>query len=133
MISEKTLRRNVITMLQPLDAIAVENPAHIGTPDVCFIEGWIELKVVKRWPPRGGILRLEHFTNQQRVWLLRRCRLGGRAILLLQVGLEWLLFDGETAANLVGRADKETLLKSAAQHWLKKPSGKDLRRCVLAI
>jgi len=132
-MSEKQLRRVVVNMLSPLDAVAVENPAYPGTPDVNFVEGWIELKVAERWPPQGGILRLEHFTQHQRVWLLRRWRRGGRALLLLRVGREWLLFDGETAAKIVGRADKNKLLASAARHWPNRPSGKDLIRCVLAI
>lgn len=111
-MAEKTMRQNVIKALRELDAISVENPVYPGTPDVNYIDGWIELKWMRRWPEnadRSPVL-IPHFTPQQRVWLARRWRKGGNAFLLLQVGLEWLLFDGETAGKFVGKVTRPELM-----------------------
>jgi hypothetical protein len=114
-MSEKALRSRVVKALKTLDAVSVENPAYPGTPDVCYIEGWIELKQVNHWT--AGVLRIPHFTPQQRVWLRRRWRKGGEAYLLLQVQLDWLVFDGVTASEIVGRSDKGQLEEAALKKW----------------
>ncbi len=92
-----------------LDPVRVENPIHPGTPDVNLANGfWIELKCVLAWPAReSNLLRLPHFTPQQRVWLYRRWKYApGSTHLLLEVRADrqWLLFDGDVAAKVVGRA-----------------------------
>lgn len=95
------------------DATSVENPACPGTPDVQFIGGWIELKFREKWPKRADTtVRIEHFTPQQRVWLLRRymaeiklripdphCWL----LLYVEETREHLLFDAETASRKVAK------------------------------
>jgi len=91
-----------------LDPVRVENPIHPGTPDVNLATGvWIELKSVDRWPVREKTpLRIDHYTPQQRVWLYRRWKYApGSTFLLLEVSgaREWLLFDGNVAAKIVGR------------------------------
>jgi hypothetical protein len=100
------MRQVVVKMLNAagLDAVSVENPAYPGTPDINFCEGWIELKQLAAWPERiGSDVRIDCFTPQQRVWLLKRWRAGGNVWLLVQIGPQWLLFDGETAARCVGK------------------------------
>jgi hypothetical protein len=97
-----------------LDPVRVENPIHPGTPDVNLSDGkWIELKTVDRWPVRENtILRIGHYTPQQRVWLYQRWKYApGSTLLLLEVRSErqWLLFDGDVAAKVVGRV-------TAAEH-----------------
>jgi len=95
-----------------LDPVRVENPIHPGTPDVNLADGrWIELKSVQAPVREDSILRVKHFTPQQRVWLFRRCRaVPGGALLLLEVrgddgrGALWLLFDGDVASKVVGMA-----------------------------
>lgn len=120
-MSEQHMRRRVLQWLKPLDAIPVENPAQPGTPDVNYVEGWIELKKLNGWPKRReDIVRCTHFTPQQRNWLLLRCRKGGKAWLLLQVKNEWLLFHGADAAAYFGKVDRETLCDLATVYW---PSG----------
>ena len=92
-----------------LDPVRVENPIHPGTPDVNICDGrWIELKSIAAWPKRDTThVRIKHFTPQQRVWLLRRWKYTpGSTLLLLEVRSvdQCLLFDGDVAARLVGRA-----------------------------
>jgi len=104
----RKLRPHLVTA--KLDPVRVENPIHPGTPDVNLCTGlWIELKYLLGWPARAGsIVRIDHFTPQQRVWLFRRWKYApGSTMLLLEVrtsGL-WLLFDGDVAARVVGRAN----------------------------
>lgn len=91
-----------------MDPVRVENPALPGTPDVNYIEGWVELKHADRWPPKGGPLRLNHPpTPEQRTFLARREHCGGHAFLCLRVGREWLLFRGHIAAQLWSEARPE--------------------------
>lgn len=130
-MSEKTQRQRVVKALRVLDAISVENSAYPGTPDLNFIGGWIELKWARRWPKEKiTIFRMEHFTPQQRVWLTRRWRRGGGAWVLLQVGLTWLLFDGPTAAQILGRVNEETLRSKAVKVWERGLNDKELRECL---
>jgi hypothetical protein len=104
--------------MEGLDPVRVENPALPGTPDVNYVEGWVELKSIHKWPVRSETpVRCEHFTPEQRVWLVRRCRAGGRAHLLVRVGQDILLFDGVTAALHFGKVNKSRLLELAVKVW----------------
>jgi hypothetical protein len=124
------MRRTVIEWLRPLDAVSVENAVYPGTPDVNYVEGWLELKSVDRWPPRGGALRVEHFSPQQRVWLLRRTRVGGAADVLLKVGTDWLLLEGSFAASRLGEATREELVLGALRVWEGRQPGEELVECL---
>ena len=90
-----------------LDPVRVENPICPGTPDVNLASGdWIELKTIEDWPRAGLQVRIPHFTPQQRVWLYKRWRAApGTTHLVLEVraAKQWLLFDGDVAAKIVGR------------------------------
>lgn len=102
----KKLRPHLL--VAKLDPVRVENPIHPGTPDVNLCDGrWIELKCIPAWPKRETtVVRIDHFTPQQRVWLYRRWRYApGSTLLLLEVisVKQWLLFDGDEAAKIVGR------------------------------
>lgn len=96
-----------------LDAHRIENKIELGTPDVNYLHGWIELKYKSKWPARGGILALPHFTALQRRWLDRRHTAGGRAFVLLKVNKEWILFEGATGSKVLGHLRKEELLTHA--------------------
>lgn len=111
---ESAMRQMIVTLLRPLDAIAVENPCRPGTPDINFIEGWVELKVLERWPVRAGTpVTIPCFTQQQRVWLTRRWAAGGNCWLLVRIGDDWILLDGHKAADVIGRLGKQALIKVA--------------------
>lgn len=131
-MSEKALSHRVCRAIRTLDPVRVENPAYPGTPDVNYIEGWIELKQLNSWPKRKGtVVTLRHFTKQQRAWLRKRCNMGGQAYLLLQVGQEYLLFWGTVAANIAGLVDQESLRQGAIQSWLGREMDKELVDCLL--
>lgn len=120
---ERTLRDTVCRALLTLDAIAVENPALPGTPDVNYVEGWIELKSWERWPVgEDTILRMDHWTPQQRVRHIRRARAGGRTLVLLEIvqSKDYLLLDGDVAARIMGRATRAQLEAAARARWPSK-------------
>ena len=111
-----TSLRPALVMSERDDAIRVENPAWPGTPDVSWcidgVEGWLELKQINHWPKRiDDILVVSHFTPQQRMWLTRRHNAGGRTHLLIKVDVEWILLRGFVAAAILGRANRDTLIR----------------------
>lgn len=118
-------------LLKGLDPVRIESPITPGIPDVNITPGWIELKFAERWPPRGGPLRLDHFTTEQRAFLVRRRRAGGKAWLLLKVGeSEWLLFDGTVAAVYLGREPRERLYEMVLARWTRKPLKEEIQQCL---
>lgn len=104
-------------------AMRVENPAMPGTPDVNWCwqgwEGWVELKCLEKWPTgKDTIVRCEHYTIQQRNWLCKRLRFGGRVAILLKVRQDWLLFQTHKAFYEFGRsATKSQLLVHSTRYW----------------
>lgn len=131
-MSERGMRHTVVNALKSLDAIAVENPARPGTPDVNYVEGWVELKWIRRWNANANEapVLIHHFTPQQRVWLMRRWNKDGNVWLLLEVGREWLLFTGDVAAASVGRVTRLELEKLAFRHWRNGLVRKELVSCL---
>ncbi|MEE8181751.1 MAG: hypothetical protein V3T87_00390 [Candidatus Thorarchaeota archaeon] len=111
---ESSMRQIVIRALSGLDAISVENPVRPGTPDINFIEGWVELKVLDRWPVRASTkIRVPCFTAQQRVWLRRRWERGGAAYFLILIDEDWLLFNGDVAGRFIGQYDKNEMIENS--------------------
>lgn len=127
-MSERTMRGRVVRDLKSLNAIAVENPALPGTPDVNYVEGWIELKQLPEWPAREETtVNVSTFTPQQRVWHLRRRMAGGISWLLLQVGQEFLLIDGAQAALSLGHVTRRELVKLSSEYTARLKPGDLLR------
>jgi len=144
-VSEKSMARLVMDAIRHLDPVRVENPAHPGTPDVNYAgwtqdgimrrqvwsEGWIELKELDEWPKRPGtIVRVERFTNEQRIWLERRWGKGGAAWLLLKVRQDWLLLTGAVGAKILGRAARLELEQGAEHIWHGSAYKMELARCL---
>lgn len=107
-----------------LDPVRVENPAGPGTPDVNYIEGWIELKHADGWPVQGGPLRLKHPpAPQQKVWAFRRWLAGGTVSLLLRVGHEWFVFLGKDVREVWASGDPlEQLIRRRAHKVFRSPA-----------
>ena len=128
---ESSMRRRVVKALWKLDAQPVENSAVPGTPDVECIGGWIELKQLPKWPADPeGLVRIAHFTRQQRVFHIRRRRAGGSSWFLLQVKREWLLLDGAIAALSIGRVRRRDLYDLAAHRSTGGLRKKELAECI---
>ena len=114
------MRQKVVSALRSMDAVSVETAACPGTPDVNYVEGWLELKSLPAWPKRPETpVRIDHLTPQQRVWLWARDKAGGAAWLLLKVADDWLLFQPPVVtAPAFGREwPKQMLINVAAEIW----------------
>jgi len=130
-MSESDMRGKVVRVLRELNAISVENPALPGTPDVNYVEGWIELKWLRSWPANDETpVRFEHFTPQQRVWHIRRRRKGGRSWVLVQCRRDWLLFDGAVAALKLNFMTKTDMFVHATKFWTNGLPKEELRQWV---
>lgn len=104
-------------MISKLDPVRIENMLTPGTPDVNYTEGWIELKQLRHWPPKGQPVKIYHYTPEQRVWALRRAKRNGRVFMLIRVGeREWVLLDGKWAAQNIGKVTKTKVLEHALFH-----------------
>lgn len=133
----KTFDKNV-----PGHKTRVENVVEAGTPDLngCLgvgVDYWLELKYSSSGPVRGGIVKLYHFTDEQRRWLVKRGNAGGRCGVLWQIGSEYLLFRWDSSFLLgsltmvelrdlavwVGKSLKDTTFYSALNKDLLKHDG----------
>lgn len=144
-MKESARRSQLLDLLSPLHAVAVENSigGGDGTPDVNCTAGWIEVKQLDDWPVRDTtIVQPRHFTPEQRHWLKKRCQAGGRAWVLLCVGSEWVLMWGEAAARQLGvswtrsdltRRGKPHVAEVSRHvfHWTLHPTSNDLIHTLL--
>jgi hypothetical protein len=116
-MNEAGMRQIVVKALKGLDAMSVENPVRPGTPDINYIEGWVELKVLEKWPARPHTkVKVDCFTPQQRVWLRRRQKRGGAAFFLILIEKDWLLFDGEVAGLQIGYMNKAEMINACLMY-----------------
>lgn len=131
-MSEKEQRQTVVRALRCLDAHSVENRVGVGTPDVNYIYGWLELKCQKDWPARYDTpVKLDHdLTKEQRIWLERRWNAGGEAYVLLQVKREYFLFVGPIAAEIIGKATQAVLRSFAVATFTSRNLETELPKCL---
>lgn len=127
-MSEQSMWNRVRTALRGLDPVRIENTCELGTPDVNYVEGFVELKQVKRYPKRGGVIRVKHYTEDQKTWAIRRHHAGGRVFLFLKISNEWLLFKGHIAAEKLNKSTIEELREAACGRWLIKLNDPELRK-----
>lgn len=106
-MSEAALRNYVRRGLKAKGVLTThhEDALQSGIPDLSYSggghHGWIELKWLEAWPKREGtIVRIPHYTKEQKHFLLSRGRAGGRCWLLLRVEGYHFLFDHERAQNV---------------------------------
>lgn len=106
-MNEATLRNYVRKKLHVRGVLTThhEDALNTGILDLSYsgggVHGWIELKWLEAWPKRDAtIVKIDHYTKEQKHFLLTRGRAGGRCWLLLRVGKEHLLFDHEGAQKV---------------------------------
>jgi hypothetical protein len=110
---EGEFRRKVVQTLRPLRAFAIENEIGVGTPDVCCVTGWLELKVASRPVRASSPVRVKRRPTQatwHRMWRMH----GGRSWTLTLLDVEHaILHDGYWSATNLGFVNAETLLSHA--------------------
>lgn len=129
-MSEAAFRREFNQVIAPLDPVSVENlltgKTGIGTPDVNHTYGWVELKWLRSYPKRETTpVRIDHYTDEQRSWLLRRYMADGGAWLVLKIRTDWYLFNA-LQAQKVGFLTKSEMQETADCYFDKKPSSSAL-------
>lgn len=105
-MSEADLNKRLREALKGFDPVRVENAVGPGTPDINYLQGWIESKFLHEWPKRAdSIVRIPHYVKEQRGWHVRRCAAGGRVWVALEVGDcgEFHLIFADLAAASLGR------------------------------
>jgi len=99
-MSENSMKGTLIKRASKLDAVAIESPlTGLGIPDVNYTHGWIECKAMKYWPKgcETKPVRFEHpLSKEQQVWLYRRERAGGIALVCAKVSTTWFFWSGTT-------------------------------------
>lgn len=113
-------------LIQSLDPHRIENliTQEAGMPDVEHRYGWCELKWLDRskWPKRANtVVRIEHYTDKQRAFLLRRWEMGEACWLVLQSGEEWFFWNAPDA-QAVGTQTRQQMLDNATFYFKYKPS-----------
>lgn len=85
----------------------IEDAYQEAIPDLeyCILgaSGWIELKFKNEGPKREStVLRVDHYTPEQRLWHRNRAACGGRVWVFIRVAEEFFLFRGAHAAKHLG-------------------------------
>jgi len=97
-MSESAMKSTLVKALTSLDPQCIESPVTgLGIPDVNFIGGWFECKNLDSWPKGAEVnpVRFPHpLSKEQGIWLYRRTRAGGFAMVCAKVSTEWFFFDG---------------------------------------
>lgn len=99
------------------EATRHEDAYQRGIADVSFVQnrlhGWMELKYRGMAPIRPTtICKIDHYTDDQRIWLRDKGEAGDMTFLLLQLGRSFLLFD-HVQCQEVGRVTSSELYELA--------------------
>jgi len=103
-MSENSAKSTLISRLAPLNAVSIESPrTGLGIPDVNFVGGWIECKAMKAWPKNADtrpVIFPHPLSKEQQVWLYRRARSGGTALVMGKVSNVWFFWCGKKIKEL---------------------------------
>lgn len=116
-MSEGSMKSTLVKALAPLDAVCIESPmTGLGIPDVNFIGGWFECKAMAKWPAGAdkNPVRFGHpLTKEQGVWLYRRSKAGGLAMVAAKVSTSWFFFDGSWIKNEWHKMTRPQMIEKA--------------------
>lgn len=113
-LPEQQLNDHVIAAMKGMDPVRIENTVGEGQPDINFRDGWIESKVIRKWPVRRDtIVRVDHYNKEQRGWHRKRRAAGGLVLVVIQVDRDYLIFDALWAAGNLGYSTREDMLGNA--------------------
>ena len=113
------MRQRLVKAMSDFDAVPIENKLRAGTPDVEFINGWIECKWRKFWPKSADTrpVRFPHpLSKEQGLWLRRRALKGGVTLVAAQVSRDWFFFDGIDIKDYFGKMTKPEMIDKALLH-----------------
>lgn len=119
------------------DAQRHEDKLSKGIPDVSYglwgTGGWVELKYLHGWPKQEKtIVKIDHYTTEQRRWLRNRGKHTDHCWLFLRVGAgDFLLFDWQQA-QMVGKQTKGQLIKNCYLRWEGRIDFEELARTLSA-
>jgi hypothetical protein len=127
--------KSVLTSaLRSLDAVCIESPkTGLGIPDVNFIGGWFECKNLDAWPKGAdeNPVRFSHpLSKEQGVWLYRRSRAGGLAMVCAKVSCSWFFFDGIWIKDRWGKMTRPEMITSADLYMERKLDKSQLLRFI---
>lgn len=113
-MAETDLNARIQGAIRHRDPVRVENSVGPGTPDIEYIGGWIESKMLPRWPKRAGtVVRVAHYRPDQRGWHVRRRMAGGVVYVVIQIADDVLVFDALDAAKGLGFWTREQMNRIA--------------------
>lgn len=123
-MAESDLNAWIQRALRHRDPVRIENAVGPGTPDIEYIGGWIESKMLPDWPKRKDtIVRVRHYVPEQRAWHVKRRTAGGRVHVVIQVASDVLVFDGKVAAQGLGFWTREEMNRYAVLAMYPRDAG----------
>lgn len=128
-MSESTMRQWVTqTALREWGALAIENLLSKGTPDVFCTRGAVELKEAAVPKRAETVVRVRHFSPEQRSTLVGMHARGWRLAVVLRLGRSWIMLPALWAAEYLGRVPAWVLVQaSPGRVWSRRPSGESFR------
>jgi hypothetical protein len=113
-VAESDLNAWIQRAIRHRDPVRIENAVGPGTPDIEYVGGWIESKMLKAWPKRAATpVRVPHYVPEQRAWHVKRRTAGGRVHVVIQIASDVLVFDGKVAAQGLGFWTREEMNRHA--------------------
>lgn len=131
--SMKSVLTKCLTSLN-MDPVCIESPVTgLGIPDVNFKFGWFECKNLDAWPKGAdeNPVQFKHpLSKEQGVWLYRRAKIGGLAMVCAKVSTTWFFFDGLWIKDRWGKMTRQDMFLEADLYCEKGLNAIALRKLI---